>query len=163
MSADIDLTLDNGFDPETRTRICEGLAHLLADTYTLYLKTHNYHWNVEGPNFKEYHDLFSDLYTSTDTNIDDIAEHIRALDAYAPGSFGRYAQLTSIQDENTVPAPLEMITRIAADNQKLHTGLMTAHALADELGQRGVVNFLEGLIDANEKTQWMLRSIIKRV
>lgn len=144
-------------------KLIEALKRVLADTFAFRIKAQYYHWNVEGPDFKQYHDLFSDLYTSADANIDDIAEHIRALDAYAPGSFGRFAQLTSIQDENTIPAPLEMITRIAADNQKLHTGLMTAHAIADELGQRGVVNFLEGLIDANEKTQWMLRSTIKRV
>ena len=144
-------------------KLIEALKRVLADTFAFRIKAQYYHWNVEGPDFKQYHDLFSDLYTSADANIDDIAEHIRALDAYAPGSFGRFAQLTSIQDENTIPAPLEMIARIAADNQKLHTGLMTAHALADELGQRGVVNFLEGLLDANEKTQWMLRSTIKRV
>ena len=144
-------------------KLIEALKRVLADTFAFRIKAQYYHWNVEGPDFKQYHDLFSDLYTSADANIDDIAEHIRALDAYAPGSFGRFAQLTSIQDENTIPAPLEMIARIAADNQKLHTGLMTAHALADELGQRGVVNFLEGLIDANEKTQWMLRATVKRV
>lgn len=144
-------------------KLIEALKRVLADTFAFRIKAQYYHWNVEGPDFKQYHDLFSDLYTSADANIDDIAEHIRALDAYAPGSFGRFAQLTSIQDENTIPAPLEMVARIAADNQKLHTGLMTAHAIADELGQRGVVNFLEGLLDHNEKTQWMLRSTIKRV
>ena len=144
-------------------KLIEALKRVLADTFAFRIKAQYYHWNVEGPDFKQYHDLFSDLYTSADANIDDIAEHIRALDAYAPGSFSRFSQLTSIQDENTIPAPLEMITRIAADNQKLHTGLMTAHAIADELGQRGVVNFLEGLIDSNEKTQWMLRSTAKRV
>ena len=144
-------------------KLIEALKRVLADTFAFRLKAQYYHWNVEGPNFKEYHALFSDLYTAADGNVDAIAEHIRALDAYAPGSFGRFAQLTSIQDENTIPDALEMIARIAADNQKLHTGLMTAHALADELGQRGVVNFLEGLLDENEKTQWMLRSITKRV
>lgn len=144
-------------------KLIEALKRVLADTFAFRLKAQYYHWNVEGPNFKEYHALFSDLYTAADGNIDTIAEHIRALDAYAPGSFGRFSQLTSIQDEATVPPALEMITRIAADNQKLHTGLMTAHALADEQGQRGVVNFLEGVLDENEKTQWMLRSIVKRV
>jgi starvation-inducible DNA-binding protein len=143
--------------------LIEALKKVLADTFAFRLKAQYYHWNVEGPNFKEYHALFSELYTAADADIDTIAEHIRALDAYAPGSFGRFSQLTSIQDETTIPAALEMIARIAADNQKLHASLMAAHAIADEQGQRGVVNFLEGLIDANEKTQWMLRSIIKRV
>ena len=143
-------------------KLIEALKRVLADTFAFRLKAQYYHWNVEGPNFKEYHDLFSGLYTSADANVDDIAEHIRALGAYAPGSLTRFSQLTSIQDENTIPNALEMISRIAEDNKVLHSSLMTAHAMADDLGQRGVVNFLEGLIDANEKTQWMLRSILKK-
>lgn len=143
-------------------KLIEALKRVLADTFAFRLKAQYYHWNVEGPNFKEYHDLFSGLYTSADGNVDDIAEHIRALGAYAPGSLTRFSQLTSIQDENTIPNALEMINRISEDNKTLHSGLMAAHRLADDLGQRGVVNFLEGLIDANEKTQWMLRSILKK-
>ena len=143
-------------------KLIEALKRVLADTFAFRLKAQYYHWNVEGPNFKEYHDLFSDLYTSADANVDDIAEHIRALGAYAPGALTRFSQLTSIQDENTIPNALEMISRITEDNKVLHSSLMTAHALANDLGQRGVVNFLEGLIDANEKTQWMLRSILKK-
>ena len=143
-------------------RLVELMKKLLADTFAFRLKAQYYHWNVEGPDFKQYHDLFSDLYTKADSEIDDIAEHIRALDAYAPGSFKRYLELTVIQDEETVPAALEMINRIAVDNMKLHTSLKAAHGVADELGQRGIVNFLEGLIDSNEKTQWMLRATLKR-
>lgn len=143
-------------------KLIEALKRVLADTFAFRLKAQYYHWNVEGPDFKQYHDLFSDLYTSSDADIDAIAEHIRALDAYAPGSFGRYSELTSIQDENTVPNALEMINRISEDNKKLHVGLMTVHKLADDLGQRGVVNFIEGLLDANEKTQWMLRATLKK-
>lgn len=143
-------------------KLIELMKRVLADTFAFRLKAQYYHWNVEGPDFPQYHDLFSDLYTGADGNIDTIAEHIRALGAYAPGSFGRYQALTSIQDEETVPDAWEMINRIAEDNKKLHAGLMAAHAVADELGQRGVVNFLEGLIDENEKTQWMLRATLKR-
>lgn len=143
-------------------RLVELMKRVLADTFAFRLKAQYYHWNVEGPDFKQYHDLFSDLYTKADGEIDDIAEHIRALDAYAPGSFKRYIELTVIEDEETVPAALEMINRIAADNMKLHASLKAAHVVADELGQRGIVNFLEGLIDANEKTQWMLRATLKR-
>lgn len=138
------------------------MKKVLADTFAFRLKAQYYHWNVEGPDFKQYHDLFSDLYTTADGNIDSIAEHIRALDAYAPGSFGRYSELTSIQDETTVPSALEMISRIAEDNKKLHVGLMAAHNAAEDLNERGVVNFLEGLLDENEKTQWMLRATLKR-
>lgn len=143
-------------------KLIELMKRVLADTFAFRLKAQYYHWNVEGPDFPQYHDLFSDLYTGADGNIDTIAEHIRALGAYAPGSFSRYQALTSIQDEETVPDAWEMINRIAEDNKKLHAVLMAAHAVADELGQRGVVNFLEGLIDENEKTQWMLRATLKR-
>jgi len=143
-------------------KLIELMKKVLADTFAFRLKAQYYHWNVEGPDFMQYHGLFSDLYTAADGNIDTIAEHIRALGAYAPGSLGRYQELTVIQDENTIPDAWEMINRIAEDNKKLHAGLMAAHRVADELGQRGVVNFLEGLIDANEKTQWMLRSTLKR-
>lgn len=142
--------------------LVELMKKVLADTFAFRLKAQYYHWNVEGPDFKQYHDLFSDLYTAADGNVDDIAEHIRALGSYAPGSFSRYQALTVIENEETVPEALEMIKRIADDNKKLHSGLMAAHSAADELGQRGVVNFLEGLIDANEKTQWMLRATLKK-
>jgi starvation-inducible DNA-binding protein len=142
--------------------LVELMKKVLADTFAFRLKAQYYHWNVEGPDFKQYHDLFSDLYTAADGIVDDIAEHIRALGSYAPGSLSRYQALTVIENEETVPEALEMIKRIADDNKKLHTGLMAAHSKADELGQRGVVNFLEGLIDANEKTQWMLRATLKK-
>lgn len=143
-------------------KLIELMKRVLADTFAFRLKAQYYHWNVEGPDFPQYHDLFGKLYTAADADVDMIAEHIRALGAYAPGSFGRFQALTSIQDEETIPEAWEMINRIAEDNKKLHAGLMAAHAVADELGQRGVVNFLEGLLDANEKTQWMLRATLKR-
>lgn len=143
-------------------KLIELMKRVLADTFAFRLKAQYYHWNVEGPDFVQYHDLFGKLYTAADADVDLIAEHIRALGAYAPGSFGRFQALTSIQDEETIPEAWEMINRIAEDNKKLHAGLMAAHAVADELGQRGVVNFLEGLLDANEKTQWMLRATLKR-
>lgn len=143
-------------------KLVELMKRLLADTFAFRLKAQYYHWNIEGPDFMQYHDLFSKLYTEADGNIDDIAEHIRALGAYAPGSFVRYSTLTVIQDEDTIPEALEMINRISEDNKKLHASLTAAHTVADELGQRGVVNFLEGLLDANEKTQWMLRATLKR-
>ncbi len=143
-------------------KLIEALKKVLADATAFRIKAQYYHWNVEGPDFMQYHDLFSKLYTAADGDVDTIAEHIRAMGAYAPGSLGRFSALTMIQDEDTIPAALEMVNRIAQDNIKLHAGLMNAHRIADELGQRGVVNFLEGLIDANEKTQWMLNSIIKR-
>jgi starvation-inducible DNA-binding protein len=142
--------------------LIELMKKVLADAFAFRLKAQYYHWNIEGPDFVQYHDFLGKLYETADENIDAIAEHIRALGAYAPGSFKRYQELSTIEDEDAVPAALEMINRISADNKKLHESFMAAHAAADSNGQRGIVNFLEGLIDDNEKTQWMLNSVLKR-
>jgi starvation-inducible DNA-binding protein len=143
-------------------KLVDLLKRLLADLSAYRIKTQYYHWNVEGPNFSEYHAFFATIYTAADADIDPLAEHIRALNAYAPGSFRRFQELTTIQDEDTVPIAIEMLARTYADNQKIIASAKAAHTAADELGQRGVVNFLEGIIDAYEKQAWMLRAITKR-
>ena len=143
-------------------KLIEAMKMLLADVSAFRIKAQYYHWNVEGPNFPQYHALFQDLYTSADENVDDIAEHIRALGAYAPGSLRRFKELTSIEDELTVPDAWEMINRIAQDNQKLHSRLMSCHALAEEQNRRGTVKFIEDLLEANEKDQWKLKATLKR-
>lgn len=142
--------------------LIEQMKQLLADFSAFRIKAQFYHWNVEGSNFKEYHALFNDLYESAHSDIDAIGEHIRALGSYAPGSLSRFKELATIQDETTIPEALEMISRIAADNESLHKSLMSVHETAEIEKQFGLLNFIEGLIDVNEKTQWMLRSIIKR-
>lgn len=143
-------------------KLIEALKKVLADTFAFRIKAQYYHWNVEGPDFVQYHEFFGKLYETADGNVDTIAEHIRALGAYAPGSLKRFQDLTVIQDEDTIPAAIEMINRISDDHKKLHAGLTAAHNIAEELNLRGVVNFLEGLLDDNEKTQWMLNSLLKR-
>lgn len=143
-------------------KLIELMKKLLADLSAYRIKTQYYHWNVEGPNFNEYHALFSGIYTAADADVDTVAEHIRALNAYAPGSLGRFAQLTSIQDENTVPVAIEMVARTYADNQKILTSAKAACAVAEELKEHGVLNFLEGIIDSYEKQAWMLRATTKR-
>lgn len=143
-------------------KLIELMKRLLADVFAFRLKGQYYHWNVEGPDFKQYHDLFSDVYTAADGDVDNVAEHIRALDVYAPGSLKRFMELTSITDEDTIPAALEMVNRLYQDNQKIIASAKAAHAVAEELGQYGIINFLEGLIDAYEKQAWMLRATIKR-
>lgn len=144
-------------------KLIEDMKRLLADVYAYGLKAQNYHWNVEGPNFKEYHALFADVYGKASDDVDAVAEHIRALDAYAPGSLGRFKELTSIQDETTIPVAIEMVSRLHSDNAKVLSAAKIAHMAAEELKQLGVINFLEGLIDEYEKQAWMLRSITKRV
>ena len=144
-------------------KLVELMKRLLADVFAYGLKAQYFHWNVEGPDFKQYHSFFGEIYGSANEDLDSVAEHIRALDSYAPGSLKRFSELTNIKDEDTVPAALEMFNRIYQDNQKIIAAAKAAHAVAEELGQYGIINFLEGLIDSYEKQAWMLRSTIKRI
>lgn len=144
-------------------KLIEAMKRVLADTYGFGLKAQNYHWNVEGPDFKQYHDLFGGIYEGVAEAIDKVAEQIRTLDSYAPGSFTRFQNLTSIEDETNVPIPLEMVARLHNDNVKVIATLMQAHGYAETLNKRGLVNFIEERLDAHEKIGWMLRATQKRV
>jgi starvation-inducible DNA-binding protein len=143
-------------------KLIEQMKRLLADVYAYGLKAQNFHWNVEGPDFMQYHGLFGGIYEKAADDVDTVAEHIRALDSYAPASFGRFQELTSIQDETTVPIAIEMVNRLFHDNGKVLATAKIACATAEELKQHGVLNFLEGIIDEYEKQAWMLRSTVKR-
>lgn len=142
-------------------KLIELMKRALAENFALYLKGQYYHWNVEGPNFKQFHDLFGDFYGEVYGAVDQMAEEIRALDAYAPGSLGRFMELSTIDDENTVPKALEMVKRLADDNQKMLVTLQSVRDKADELGQNGLVNFLEDRLDHHKKHAWMLRATLK--
>ena len=137
------------------------MKKVLADTFALYLKAHNYHWNVEGSNFPQYHDFFGNLYEELHGAVDPIAEEIRSLDAYAPGSFTRFMELTDIEDEVTVPAGVEMARRLMTDNERVLATLNMAFKLADTMDKQGLADFLAGRIDVHNKHGWMLRSITK--
>lgn len=139
-------------------QLIEQMKVVLATAFSMYLKAHNYHWNVTGPSFSEYHDFFGEVYGQLHGDVDLYAEHIRTLDAYAPGSLVRFAELTRIQDETNIPSPMNMIMRLEADNLILKTELYAAHQYAEALNQRGIVNFLEDRIDAHDKLGWMLKS-----
>lgn len=141
--------------------LIEIMKKVLADTFALYLKAHNYHWNVEGSNFPQYHEFFGNLYQELHGAVDPIAEHIRALDAYAPGSFTRFMELTKIEDELSVPAGVEMARRLMTDNERVMATLDVAEKLADTIGKSGLANFLQERIDIHSKHQWMLYSITK--
>jgi starvation-inducible DNA-binding protein len=141
--------------------LVEIMRKVLADTFAMYLKAHNYHWNVEGPNFPQYHDFFGKLYEELHGAVDPIAEEIRSLDAYAPGSFARFLELTEIQDETNVPMAREMATKLLADNQIVLNTLNMAFKLADQFDKQGLADFVAGRIDVHNKHAWMLRSIIK--
>ena len=141
--------------------LVEIMRKVLADTFAMYLKAHNYHWNVEGINFPQYHDFFGKLYEELHGAADPIAEEIRSLDAYAPGSFTRFMELTEIEDELNIPMAREMASRLLADNEIVLRTLDVAFKLADQFDKQGLADFIAGRIDVHNKHAWMLRSILK--
>lgn len=139
----------------------EIMKKVLADTFAMYLKTHNFHWNVEGSNFPQYHQFFGKLYLELFASVDTIGEQIRALDSYVPGSFSRFEELTDIEDELTVPSGIEMAKILGEDNEVVMASLGMAIKLATDLDKQGLINFLANRIDIHSTHSWMLRSIIK--
>lgn len=138
--------------------IIDQLKVVQATAFSLYLKAHNYHWNVTGPNFSEYHTWFGDFYTAVWQSVDLYAEKIRILGGFAPGSLSRFSELTEIEDELNIPEARVMFERLADDNDVLLGLLYETAALAEDEDERGLINFLEGQIDAHEKWRWMLKS-----
>ena len=130
----------------------------LATAFSLYLKAHNFHWNITGPNFIQYHSFLNDVYDQVHGSVDAYAEHIRALGSFAPGSYTRFAELTKISDEVSIPNARNMIAKLAADNAVLLGELRITANIAEELKEHGVLNFIEGQIDAHEQLQWLLKS-----
>jgi starvation-inducible DNA-binding protein len=141
--------------------LIELMRKVLADAYTFQLKANLYHWNVEGPNFPQYHNFLGTLYEEVFEATDAIAEQIRALDAYAPGSFTRFLELTDIECEMNVPTSIEMMRKLVEDNDKILATLNLTFKLANEFDKQGLVDFIAGRIDIHNKHGWMLRSIIK--
>jgi starvation-inducible DNA-binding protein len=141
--------------------LIDELKKVHADAFTFYLKAHYYHWNVEGPNFPQYHDFLQNLYQEVFASIDSLAELIRTLDSYAPGTLTRLKELTSIEETDDVPDGKTMMTRLLQENNILRASLLTAYTTADTTGEVGISNFLQDRIQAHEKHAWMLRSILK--
>jgi starvation-inducible DNA-binding protein len=145
-----------------REQLIEKMKVVLADSFAFYLKAHQYHWNVEGPDFPQYHDFLGNLYEEVHGAVDNIAEEIRALGEYAPGSFSRYTELSSIADSRNAPSAIEMITTLQGDNQIVLNTLMETYKLAEQYNEIGLSNFLQDRYDAHKKHAWMIRSILKR-
>lgn len=141
--------------------LIQQLKVILGTNFALYLKSHNFHWNIEGPNFPQYHGFLDSFYNSVWEQNDDIAEHIRQLDSYAPGSFTRFLELSAIDEETNVPQALEMLRILKSDNDKFIIQLRAGIVVADEAGEPAVGNFLQDLLAAHQKHAWMLRSITK--
>lgn len=132
-----------------------------ATEFNFYLKAHYFHWNVEGPDFKEFHDLFGDIYEEVYSSVDAFAENIRKLGGYTPGSFTRFSMLSQIDDELDVPAAPVMTAELLSDSEKTSKVLKIVYDLAEQAGKHGFSNFLAERMDAHDKHSWMLRSTLK--
>lgn len=156
------MALNTGINPRDRARIAQGLSRMLADTYFLYLKTHNFHWNVEGPMFQTLHLMFMQQYTEAWNAIDLIAERIRALGHYAPGTYKEYVKLARIKETDGVPRAEKMV-RLLIDAQE--SAVRTAREvlpLAEEANDQPTLDLLTQRMDIHEKNAWMLRSLLKK-
>ena len=141
--------------------LSDNLKVLLASTNSLSIKAQNFHWNVEGDNFPQYHEFFGNFYEEVYGSVDRIAEYIRTLDSYAPGSLSRYAELTIIEDQTKIPRPNLMFAELLSDNGKMIDLLNGCFGSAEEENKQGIANFIAERLDAHEKHGWMLRSILK--
>ncbi|MBW4631397.1 MAG: DNA starvation/stationary phase protection protein [Iphinoe sp. HA4291-MV1] len=150
-----------GIDEASRAKIAEGLSHLLADTYTLYLKTHNFHWNVTGPMFQTLHLLFETQYTELATAVDLIAERIRALGYPAPGTYSEFAKLSSISETSGVPKATEMIRLLVEGQEAVVRTARSIFPIVDEANDEPTADLLTQRMQVHEKNAWMLRSLLE--
>jgi starvation-inducible DNA-binding protein len=152
------MEVNTGIDQESRRQISEGLSRLLADTYMLYLKSHNFHWNVTGPHFQSLHTMFEEQYVELADAVDLIAERIRALGFPAPGTFREFAGLTSIIENEGVPDAENMIRFLVEGHEAVVRTARTLLPLVDKVSDEATADLLTQRINLHEKTAWMLRS-----
>lgn len=154
--------IDIGLSKKDRKAIADGLSKLLADTYTLYLTTHNFHWNVTGPMFNTLHAMFMTQYTELWGSVDLIAERIRSLGHTAPGSYGQFSALASIADAPATPPPaLEMVAILVAGHEAVARTARSLFPVADKAGDEPTADLLTQRLTVHEKTAWMLRSLLE--
>lgn len=152
------MKIDIGINETDRLRSAKAIEKLLADTYALYLKTHGYHWNVEGPHFQQLHSLFMQQYTEMWTAVDELAERIRALGDYAPNSYSQMAKLSSITEENGRPDWKQMVTTLAAGHEQIAKSAREVLRIAEDIGDDATSDVVAPRITLHEKTAWMLRA-----
>jgi starvation-inducible DNA-binding protein len=153
--------MDIGINEQDRADIALGLSKLLADTYTLYLKTHNFHWNVTGPMFQTLHLMFEQHYNELALAVDAIAERIRALGHYAPGSYAAYAKLTSIAEATDVPKASDMIRQLVDGHETLCRTARQVFPVVERAADEPTADLLTQRLQIHEKTAWMLRSLLE--
>jgi starvation-inducible DNA-binding protein len=139
----------------------KALKIAFASEFSFYLKAHYFHWNVEGPDFRQYHDLFGDIYEEVQESIDTFAEQIRSSGGYTPGSFERFSMLTRIEDETEIPPALEMLRILLEDSEKMANIFKMVFAMSEQQGEYGLSDFLAARQDAHRKHSWMLRATLK--
>ncbi|MDX1639329.1 MAG: Dps family protein [Balneolaceae bacterium] len=154
----MDMKINIGINEEHREKIAEGLSHLLADSYMVYLKTHNYHWNVTGELFHPLHEQFEQQYTELAEAIDEIAERIRALGHKSPGSFKEFNQLTSIKEDTEKPKALEMVRRLAIANEQVIRTARKALEAPKKADDEATIDLITQRLNVHSKAAWMLRS-----
>jgi starvation-inducible DNA-binding protein len=151
--------MDIGISEADRESIAEGLKALLADSYTLYLQTHNFHWNVMGPQFRELHLMFEEHYTELATAVDEIAERIRTLGVAAPGTYKAFAALSSIEEVEGVPPAKEMVARLTTGHEQIVKTCRSVLAKAQEADDESTAALVSDRMRVHEKTAWMLRAL----
>jgi starvation-inducible DNA-binding protein len=153
-------TIDIGIPDDQRAEIVHGLSRVLADSYSLYLRTHSYHWNVVGPMFHSLHAMFMEEYTELSLAVDEIAERIRALGAPAPGTYREFAALSSVPEDTDVPEALEMIRRLVSAHEATARTIRGVLPVAEAAPDQVSTDLLVRRLDVHEKTAWMLRSLL---
>lgn len=154
-------TIDIGINEIDRVNIAEGLKHLLADSYTLYLQTHNFHWNVTGPQFRELHLMFEEHYTEMAIAVDDIAERIRTLDVVAPGTYTELARLSSIKEVDNIPTGTEMVDILTRGHEQVVKTCRETLKIAQNADDESTSALVSDRMRIHEKTAWMLRALNK--
>jgi starvation-inducible DNA-binding protein len=138
--------------------LVDKLKVVLANTFTMYMKTHGYHWNVIGSDFPQYHDFFGDLYAEVHGAVDDIAEQLRQINSFAPGSLQRMKELSELEEDDLVPNAAKMVVNLIAANDKVLSSLVECYEMAEEAKEYGLSNFLQDRITAHKKHGWMLKA-----
>lgn len=149
-----------GINKTDRKKIADGLSEVLADSYVLYVKTHNFHWNVTGPHFISLHEQFEEQYRELAKAIDEIAERIRVLGSRAPGTLKEFGDLTNLKEKTDHPDAMEMVKRLAEDNEAVHKTIESAIEISDEAGDEATTDMLVARLQVHSENAWILRSIL---
>lgn len=156
------MDINIGISEQDRSSIVDGLSRLLADTYTLYLKTHNFHWNVTGPMFQTLHLMFETQYNELALAVDQIAERIRALGSPAPGTYSEFARLSSVKEPDGIPSAQQMIEQLVRDQEAVVRTARSIFPVVDQASDEPTADLLTQRMQVHEKTAWMLRSLLEK-